>query len=364
MREKLQKLKGLYEKHERHISSGALLSGFVIDNLTLTRIDLWLDNLILFSYISLSLLGIILINLYKDTVPSNKYIGYLSTYSPLLVQFAFGGLFSGLVIFYVRGATFATSWPFLLILIGLLIGNEFLKERYYRLIFQLNVFFIALFSFWIFYLPILVNSIGSLVFILSGVVSLISMGGVVYLLYWLTPLQVEKSKKPLLVTLGGIFILINVLYFANIIPPLPLSMKHMSVCHNVERSATGNYTLTREDKAWYESILLGREVNIREGESVYLFSSVFAPTDLKTDVAHSWQYYNERDEGEWVERSRIEYSLVGGRGGGYRGYTFKENIKAGKWRVNVVSADGRLIGRKTFKVNIVDELPKLETVQR
>ena len=36
---------------------------------------------------------------------------------------------------------------------------------------------------------------------------------------------------------------------------------------------------------------------------------------------------------------------VGGRDGGYRGYTTKSTPAAGRWRVNIETSDGLLIGR-------------------
>jgi len=363
IREKLKILRSWYEKYERHLSSLALLIGFVIDNLTLTRIDLWLDNLILFSYLALSFLGIILINFYKDSIPSNKILAQLAIYSPLLVQFAFGGLFSGLVIFYVRGASISVSWPFILILLGLLIGNEFLRDKYHRLVFQLNVFFIALFSFLIFYVPIVVGEMGVFVFILSGILSISLMRGVIYLLQLITPLQIYHNKKRIFLSILGVFFVINLFYFLNIIPPLPLSLKQIGVYHYVEREDSTGYVLKKEEESWCEKFLSGREIHIKEGEPLYVFSSIFAPTKLETEVAHKWYYYDPQVD-EWKDRACIEYPIVGGRNEGYRGYTFNKNLREGKWRVDVISADGRLIGRINFGIEMVDKAPNLETIYK
>src|SRR3989344_1385425 len=53
----------MLEKNERYVSVATLVFGFIIDSLTLTRTDLWLDNLILLSYFVLAGIVMILINL-------------------------------------------------------------------------------------------------------------------------------------------------------------------------------------------------------------------------------------------------------------------------------------------------------------
>ena len=52
------------------------------------------------------------------------------------------------------------------------------------------------------------------------------------------------------------------------------------------------------------------------------------------------------------ERSEVR-EAIGGRDGGYRGYSIKNDVTAGKWRVNVKTGDGKLIGRVGFTVEDV-----------
>lgn len=41
---------------------------------------------------------------------------------------------------------------------------------------------------------------------------------------------------------------------------------------------------------------------------------------------------------------------MGGREGGYRGYSVKGNLFAGEWRVNVTTERGQSLGRTSFTV--------------
>ena len=134
-----EKGKNFVEKYDKYLGFVALAFGFTVDNLTLTRIDLLLDNVILFTYLAIAGIAIIVINAYPNAT--------VSRWLPLVMQYAFGGLFSGYVVFYTRSGSLFGSLPFILILIFLLVGNEFFRRRYERKIFQAGMYYIAVFSF-------------------------------------------------------------------------------------------------------------------------------------------------------------------------------------------------------------------------
>ena len=332
----------------------------MVDNFTLTRIDLWFDNLILFTYLIVALLAIVVINFYEEGILRGVLFEKVRFLSPLAMQFAFGGLFSGFVIFYSRSATLSASWPFILLLIALLVGNEFFKSKYSRFTFRMSIFFTALFSFMIFYVPVVTGSISALIFILSGIISIVLMGALVHVLKLIIPARINRSKNALKWSIGSIFILINIFYFTNIIPPIPLSLKEANAYHFVERTATGNYLATSEIKKWYDFLIPNETIHISQGEPIYVFSSVFAPTKLNTQIFHKWQYYDD-GENEWIERSNLGFAISGGRDGGYRGYTMKTSLDEGLWRVDVVTKRGQLLGRVKFKVKKVNKPLILET---
>ncbi|MCK5027400.1 MAG: DUF2914 domain-containing protein [Candidatus Pacebacteria bacterium] len=355
-----ENIKIFYTKYERHISSVALIFGFILDNLTLTRIDLWFDNLVLFTYLAIVGLGIVVINVYDSGRMRWGFIHRLVPWFPIVVQFAFGGLFSGFFIFYSRSASLAGSWLFILILLGLLIGNETFKKRYLRFGFQIAIFFTALFSFFIFYVPIVTKTLGAWTFILSGVISLVIIAVFLYMVYRIIPWRVKQGLRYIVAIVGGIYVSINVMYFTNIIPPIPLSLKEAGIYHDIEKTGEGNYIVTYEKVYWYEYYKKYIPVFHRsENEPVYFYSAVFSPTDINTDVVHVWQYYNKA-KGEWAESFRFPYHIVGGRDGGYRGYSLKENIFPGRWRVDVMTPRGQLLGRYKFKVVDVQVPPVLE----
>jgi len=148
-------MRNFIQKIKHHSNTIAFIAGFIWDNLTLNRVDQWLDNLILTSYIAVSGLGIIWLSHLATRSSGGFFTTKLTDWLPLAIQFAFGGLFSGYIIFYSQSASLAASWPFLLFLVFLFVGNELFRKRYENLTFQLSVFFIFLFSYFTFSAPYL-----------------------------------------------------------------------------------------------------------------------------------------------------------------------------------------------------------------
>ncbi len=355
-------VKNKYERYENHISSLALILGFIIDSLTLRRVDLLPENIVLITYLFISSICIIAINIVETRRPAESVPGRIHFWLLIAMQFSFGGLFSAFLVFYGRSASFSASWPFLLILLFGLIGNELFKKQYTRLSFQVTVFFTALFSYLIFIIPVLTRSISPWSFLLSCLLAVILIYLFLKLLGRFVPEKIDQSRKRIIVSVGVIWSFVIVFYFANIIPPIPLSLKDVGVYHFLARSVDGNYTVQKEKEKWYH--FFGRDTfHFLKGEPVYVQSAVFAPTKLTADIVHEWQYFDEIKE-SWITASTVKLPVKGGRDGGYRSYSVKSNIFPGLWRVNVATLRGQTIGRLKFGVEIVDVLPELEVLRK
>ena len=352
----------LYEKYERRVSSVALIVGFTLDTLTLRRIDLWIENLIFLVYLSIALLSIVVINLYDGRALRGKPFYYLSAFAPIPMQFAFGGLFSGFAVFYLRSASFSASWPFLLFLFFLLFGNEFFRTRYTRLTFHISIFFIALFSYSVFVVPVIAGKMGAAEFLMSGVLSLAVIAVFLEMLAFFIPNRVREARRAIIKSVGAIFLVMNTSYFLNIIPPIPLSLKEAGAYRFVSRMEDGGYFIQRESGMWYD-VLFPTSVRLMRGNSLYFYSAVFAPTRLNTRIVHHWQYFNEGQD-KWVTVLRVDFPITGGRDGGYRGFSKKTNVEEGLWRVDVETERGGRIGRKTFRVQYGEGKFLLEEIAR
>jgi Protein of unknown function (DUF2914) len=96
------------------------------------------------------------------------------------------------------------------------------------------------------------------------------------------------------------------------------------------------------------------------GDALYAYSSVFSPPLFSMNIVHEWQWYDPAI-GAWTTRGRISLAVIGGSDGGYRTYSEESNLAPGRWRVNVETAQGAVIGRLNFTVIATSTEPALRT---
>ena len=340
----------IVEWYERRLAPVAFVIGFVFDSITFTRVDFLFDHVILIGHLLIAASGITLVNAYASGRLRGEFMARFALFYPLAIQFSFGALFSGFTVLFSRSGSIAGSWPFLLILAVILVGNEFFRERYKRFIFHIGIYFVALFLYAIIAVPVLMRDIGPWIFVLSGIASLAAILLMALLLALVAPATVRENRARLIGTIGGIYLVFTLFYFTNVIPPVPLTLKHLGIYHSLERLDNGKYRLEYEDAPWYAFFDdASSTIHWMPGKKIIAFSSVFAPTDIHTKIYHRWLWYDDAT-GEWVERSVIGFTMSGGRDAGYRGYSEKEAITPGKWRVEVRTDRGELLGRVTFEV--------------
>ncbi len=353
----IEKAKIFFRKYERYISPVTLVFGFIFDNLTLQRIDVFYSNALLISYLIISAFSIMILNIQETRRAGKERSEGLHFALIFIMQFCMGGLFSASFLFYSKAGTIIASWPFLLLIILYVVGNELMRHNYARLSFQIAVFFTALFSFLIFFLPVVLGKMGDSIFLLAGLASLMITGIFIYVVSWFAPDRTRRSAPTLALSLIGVFAAINALYFTNLIPPIPLALKGAGIYRSITRLPDGTYRTLGEKQDWFNLFLRKPTIHLEEGEPLYALSAIFAPTSLSTNIYHTWQYYDEAAK-EWKTASRIELSIVGGRDSGFRTFSVKDNLFPGTWRVNVETPRGQQIGRLTFdlKASLSDEM--------
>jgi len=361
MKNSFNKTKKFFEKYERILVPGTLVLGVLVDFVTFKNIQLKTAFIILFVYLFTAGLAITFINIYEDKLKQKQSIilRYLRLATPLVIQFTFGALLSASLIFYWFSGSFSVSWPIILIIAILMASNDVLRHYYLKPLVQISVYFFILFSIGSLILPNILNSIDAGIFILAGLTSLILIIGYILILSKYL-ISIKKLRFHLFFTISIIFIFINGLYFLNIIPPIPLSLREAGVYHLVEQQAE-SYILIDEKKTFWEKFLSGSTIHIEAGQRIYIYSSIFAPANLKTTITHEWQFYNS-EQRKWITKSMPSFSIIGGRNDGYRGYSFLTNPKSGKWRVLVQTKRGQVIGRINFRVEIIETTPVLVEV--
>ena len=236
-------------------------SGVTYDTLTLTRIDRLQDNLILLLYlVTLGFLIVLTGRLGVAAVEPSaiephgssfaRFLIKARPYYPMAMQFLLGGLFSAYAIFYSRSATLTRTGIFLGVLVVLLMANEFLRDRLSNLRLLVALYALASFSFFTFFLPVMVGTIGTWVFLLGAALSVGVTLRVVQLIYQHNP---ERSQKEAVLVGGPAIALIGLLigfYFLNWIPPVPLSMKFGGMYREVQKQ-DDRFVLSF-DREWYQ----------------------------------------------------------------------------------------------------------------
>lgn len=351
-------IRDFYGRFERPISSLSLVGGFVFDALTLKRVDTLFENIWILAHLLVVAIFIILIHKTEGSSgdeqdPSKRHFWYVN-----ILQFFFGGILSTYLVFYFRSSDIFTTWPFIIILALAFWANESLKRHYVRFSFQISLFFLSIYSFMIFLVPIILHEISDRVFLLSGVLSLVIISLFNWIVFHFIKNKKEKleSKKMIVSLILGIFIVVNGLYFTNLIPPIPLSLKDTAVLHSISKNASGNYDATFEDHGWKGYFTLYPDFHKVPGQPVYAYSAIFSPKGLNIKIIHEWQHYDST-KNKWITESEIPLSVIGGRDNGFRTYSSRLNLAEGKWRVKIKTKQGQNLGYLRFNVINVDSMP-------
>jgi hypothetical protein len=291
-----------------------------------------------------------LYNLSDDGAWKNTFLDRFKDYFPLAIQFFFGGLSSAYVIYFSRSVSLSKTASFFVILVALFLANEFLKKRISNKYLQFSIYFFISFTFFTFMIPVFVKAMNPTIFLISGAISLTCTLLLITFIYAKSPSTREEIKLgKLLSIILAIYVTINGFYYFKLIPPVPLALQVGIVAHDVTTTKDA-YLVTYERQ---EDLIFWRDYNSKfihqPNEPVYVFSSVFAPTALQKSIIHRWKWYNESIN-EWVTVDNISYNITGGRNNGYRGYTYKNNIKPGLWSVEVLTEEELLLGVIDFEI--------------
>lgn len=350
-----------------------MVGGFAVDNFTFGRIDRPAANLIFSGYLLLAAASIALLHALQsrmdrkslqrqdqssevatENLSGPPVSGRLHTLLPAASQFALGGLWSGFLVFYSRSAVLSASWPFLLVLTAVFVGNEIFRRYRSRLVFSALLLFFALYSYAIFVVPVLAGKIGSVIFLASGALATVIFLVFLRLLDRIGHPRYVQSRLLLYAGTVTILVAMNLFYFTDVLPPLPLALANAGVFHSVKREGTAYSVITEPQPLTVRLNLARPTVHVAPGQSLAVYSAVFAPIKLTTRVSHCWRWFDPKRQ-RWTLQSTISFPIFGGRAGGYRGYTTKSAPRPGSWRVDIDTEDGRLIGRVAFEVVAVSQ---------
>lgn len=343
-RQALQTYKHVREflgRYERWFMPTMLVMGTAFDVWQFRVLDLREKFIVMSVYVAI-VMGSMALTAYKraEELPQLRYIKLVA---PFAQQFAMGGLLSTALLFYWFSGTFSVTWPLIALVAILMISNETLRHIVLRPMVQIGMLYFALFSLFSIWFAHLFVSLSWLVFLAGGLASMIVMSLLLALLVTLGDLYKDRLRMWLVI--AGVFTFMNVCYFLNIIPPIPLALRDATMAYSV----TSDYVLVIPEASWMDRLFLGETILVTPGDALYAYSAVYAPEGLKTTIVHVWQRY-DADTRRWETEHELPFEILGGRPDGYRGYSMVSSIAAGKWRVSVETTTGQVLGRIAFTV--------------
>jgi hypothetical protein len=342
-------LKPILSQAWQHATTIIFLVGFLVDSIILPSVD---DPVT--KYIGLAYLGILaLIFIVREWVVSRNTASAaeqkLFSLLTFGVSFFSGSALSFIFVYAMRSAALAVSWPLFLILLLCMFANEFVSTHNYRFTLDIAVYFIALVFYSIFNVPIAFGKVNDFVFLVAIAISIV-VGFLFMSVLRRTSETAEFESARGFALAVGIPMFVGMLYVLNVIPAVPLSLKDDGVYHSITRTESGDYTGLKEvDDRFFASYRRPVYHLTDQDSGVYFFSSVGAPAEFSAPITHVWEYYDDANK-KWVTTTTISFDLSGGRSGGYRAYSKKENIQPGMWRVTVKVDNSRIIGRQRFYI--------------
>ena len=240
-----KKLISFFTKHSAHASTFLFFAGFLFDSIMLPDLE---DPIA--RYIGLGYLCIIafLIAFRELIVASNKAtkteqkLYSLATFG---VAYCSGSALSFVFIYAIRSAALSVSWPLFLIFIICILANEFVSTHNFRLTLDIGILFVAMLFFTVFNVPLLLKQQNDMTFAISVLIT------VVISILYITCLQFtsegakEETGRGYALSVG-IPMFFGMLYFLNVIPAVPLSLKEGGVYHSVVHTEAKEFIAKEE----------------------------------------------------------------------------------------------------------------------
>ncbi len=341
-----------YKLHESKLEVIFFICGFIFDAVMVSEIDdifVLVQQALYLIIIACILHYEVLYRLHKWR-PGPGLREKFWNYRNLLLHFLLGTLLNIYSLFYIKSASLLSSIIFLLLMVGIIIGNELPLIRKAKVSAKIGLFAICLFSYISLVYPLILGYVGWIPFVLSVSTTLFC--------FYLQGITLRKSLPEgetvfhVIVFPGAsVVILFSLFYFLGWIPPVPISLKAQGIYHMVEKNQ-GKYFLSKEDASWDFFSNGDRHFKARLGDKLYYYVQIYSPARFSDQVFVRWSFKDPAHG--WQKTDRIPLQITGGRHEGFRAIAVKANYQAGEWRAQVETALGHEIGRLNFEV-ILDE---------
>ncbi len=344
---------------ERYSNLAFFMGGFVFDALTMVRIDSFLDIAIQAIYLTgISTLLILQAKALGGHWTPQGRVERIWKYETEILHFFYGGLLSAYTVLYFKSTSFSRSFIFLGLVAMLMIANEMPQIRKAGSYLRLGLYAFCVVSFLNYLFPIVLGQMGWWVFLLAWGASALFTHKIIQKVESYS--KVEGRTRILRMAPALVLVLVAVLYFAKLIPPVPMSVQYVGIYRGVEK-IDGRYKLTYRKPPFHRFWQKSERVFLaRPGDQVHCFVRVFAPTRFEHRVFVRWNRYDEKRQ-TWEALDRIPMEVKGGRAEGFRGVTTKAFFTQGPWRIEVETEDGRILSVKDFEIRLEDDTTPYES---
>ena len=224
---RIDRLWRYYEHHERVVDIAFFAGGFLFDVFTSSRVDAWV--FIVQQVLYLAAAGAIPLHIFFDEGKPARRLEAMPRikrwyfeYRPAAVHFLLGALLSVYTLFFFKSSSLLVSFAFLLFLVLVLVVNESKRFKRLGLPFKFALLGVCLLSFSAIIVPVVIGSIGVVVFLLSMLVGSIPVALIYRRIRIHAPERSLQARRQIVVPFGLVVIAFLTLYLFRLIPPVPL----------------------------------------------------------------------------------------------------------------------------------------------
>ena len=331
--------------------------GFIFDTVAVGRVDSW--HMIAQQALYLAIVTAVLTQMFfvpdepaLEGLPPVKRFYYRHRLA--ILSFFLGTLLNVYTLFFFKSSSLLVSFSFLLVMIALLLLNEFGPFKRLGLAFKFALLSLCGLSFCATVVPVIFGQVGVSIFLASMTVGSLPILALASWIRKRAPQRFAAVSNQILVPFGLMLIVFLGAYLLRVIPAVPLSIPFIGVYHSVERTQDA-YRLSHERSAWAFWRNGDQQFRAQPGDRIYVFFRVFSPARFADEVTMRWFLREPRG---WALQDTIPIKIVGGRAEGFRGYGFKSKYQPGAWKVQIETTDGREIGRVYFDVEAAPASPR------
>lgn len=355
-----ERFKAFKEQHHLAFEVAFFFAGFLFDVLLLHRIDS--TPLLIHQGLYLVASAALIFVDHRLHVAGKEPEGLLGKVASVrlwVMHFFLGTLLNAFLIFYFRAAAGLFAMLFIVLLAGVIVVNELPRFRQRGPVVRVAMLSFATTSYLAYLLPVIWGELRSWQYVASVLVGSVVTVGLWRLFTRFTHDPAWTFQRAVAPGLA-IQALLLILYVAQVIPPVPLSLKHIGAYNDVEVLKDGarrHYKLTYAKasllRPWADQ---AGDLELVPNGKLWVFVKIFAPARFSDAVQFAWEY-DDPAKGWTPLGHPFSTTLSGGNEEGYRTFAYTHAAKVGTYRVRVLTVDGREIGRKTVEVVHRTELP-------